>query len=36
MSSRRRAAPGGDVDHPVVKKINPYGMNKKIKRLKNL
>jgi hypothetical protein len=36
VSSRRRTAPGGDVDHPVVKRIIPDGINGKIKRLKNL
>jgi hypothetical protein len=36
MSSQRRTALGGGIDHPVVKKINPCGMNGKIKNLKNL
>jgi hypothetical protein len=36
MSSRRRTAPGGDVDHPAVKRTNPDGMNGKMKNLKRL
>jgi hypothetical protein len=37
MNSRRRAAPGQDVNHPVVKGTNPYRMNRrKLKNLKNL
>jgi hypothetical protein len=34
MSSRRRTTLGGDVDHPAIKKINPYGMSGR--RIKNL
>ena len=37
MSSRRRTALGGDVDHPDIKGTNPYGMNvRKMNNLKNL
>jgi hypothetical protein len=36
ISSQRRTALGGDIDHPTVKRIKPNGMNGKIKRLKNL
>ena len=36
MNSRRRVAPGVDVDHPNVKGTNPDGMNGKMKNLKRL
>jgi hypothetical protein len=36
MSSQRRTAPGGGVDHPVVKRTNPDGMNGKMNNLKSL
>jgi hypothetical protein len=36
MSSRRRTALGGDVDHPTDKRTNPDGMNRRMKKLKNL
>ena len=36
MNSQRRAALGGDVDHPNVKGTNPDGMNGKMKNLKRL
>jgi hypothetical protein len=36
MSSRRRTALGGDVDHPADKRTNPDGMNGRMKKLKNM
>ena len=36
MNSLRRAAPGGDVDHPNIKGTNPDGMDGKMKNLKHL
>jgi hypothetical protein len=36
MSSQRRTALGGDIDHPAVKRTNPDGMNGKLKNLKRL
>ena len=36
MNNWRRAAPGGDVDHPNVKGTNPDGINGKMKNLKHL
>jgi hypothetical protein len=36
MSSQRRTALGGDVDHPADKRTNPDGMNRRMKKLKNL
>ena len=36
MNTPRRAAPGGDVDHPNVKGSKPDGMNRKMKNLKRM
>jgi hypothetical protein len=36
MSSQRRTALGGDVDHPAIKRTNPNGINGKMKNLKRL
>ena len=36
MNSPRKAALGGDIDHPNVKGTNPDGMNGKMKNLKRL
>ena len=37
MSSRRSPAPGGDVDHPEIRRINLQRMNgRKIRNLKEL
>jgi hypothetical protein len=36
MSSRRRTALGGDVDHPTNKRTSSNGVNGRMKKLKNL
>jgi hypothetical protein len=36
MSSPRKTALGGDINHPTDKRTNPDGMNGRMKKLKNL
>jgi hypothetical protein len=36
MSSQRKTALGGDINHPIDKRTNPDGMNGRMKKLKNL